>query len=108
MLISKYTYSVKILFPGLLSQSRSFFWDVSLRSLPYTIKNLLYLLRNTTTARYLSLCDMVALDFLALTERFHVIYNDLSTKFKTRVFLRVPATEKGFVLSSSDVFSSAT
>lgn len=71
------------------------------------LDKVLFFLRNNSNSLFLSLVDIICLDFLNKDKRFKLIYNLLSYKFESRIRVEVIIGELESINSVTSLFSSA-
>lgn len=71
------------------------------------LKNVLFFFKNYTNTQFKILIDITCVDFPENKQRFSIIYNVLSIKFRTRIRLSITANELIPVESIVDIFPCA-
>lgn len=74
---------------------------------PENLIKILLFLRNNNNSLFLSLVDIVCIDFPSKDKRFKLIYNLLSYNFESRVRIQVIIGELEYINSVTSLFSSA-
>jgi NADH dehydrogenase (ubiquinone) Fe-S protein 3 len=71
------------------------------------LTNVLSFLKNNSLCQYKILIDITAVDFLSNANRFEVIYNLLSTRYNSRIFIKIDLNNFFQVDSICTLFSCA-
>lgn len=82
-------------------------WDLFARSRPEDINLSAFFLKNGACSRFTTLTDLAAYDRPGRENRFALVYNFLSTRYRSRLFVRVELPEGTAVPSAVSEHPSA-
>lgn len=93
MLLPKYCEQTEQTLSRALGSMRAVGWDLHASVEAKNLLGVVFFLKNNTWSKFNVLTDIAAYDRPSERARFSIVYNFLSLKYGTRLFLRVSAKE---------------
>lgn len=107
MLLPKYCNQTKKTLSRVIGSINAEGWDINASVEPKNLLGVVFFLKSNSWSRFKVLTDIAAYDRPTDEARFSIVYNLLSIKYGTRLFLRVSVKEGEWVPSITSVFPSA-
>lgn len=107
MLLTKYCVQLKGILAKSLKQAQVMHYEITIETCPAFLLNVLFFLKNSTYSRFCILSDLVVSDKPSLKNRFTLVYNLLSLKYGSRLFLGLRIPEFCAVPSVTGTYSAA-
>lgn len=82
-------------------------WDIRAHTTSKHIIPVLFFLKNNSCSRFTVLTDIVALDYPQRPDRFSLVYNLVSVKYNSRIFVQINIKEGEAVPSVFEVYPSS-
>ena len=107
MLLEKFCNQLKDSLSTSLTSVSAKGWDLRAHTTASNLVGVLFFIKSSTSSLFNSLSDVAASDFPEKAPRFELSYNLLSTKYGTRLLLKLPADRGDVVPSITPMFPGA-
>jgi len=107
MLLSKYSDQLQRILSNSLKDTKATKYEIVSTTTPEKLFDVLFFLKNSTYSQFTLLTDITAYDRPECPERFTLVYNLLSVKYNTRLFLSLSVDELGSVPSVTSLYPSS-
>ena len=107
MLLKKYCDQLKTSLSLSLTEVSAKGWDLRAHTTASNLVGVLFFIKSSTSSLFNSLSDIAASDFPDKAERFELSYNLLSTKYGSRLLLKLTVGEGDVVPSITTLFPGA-
>ena len=107
MLLNSYCDQLKQILKNCFYKVVVTHYDITAKTRPFLITNVLFFLKNSTYSQFKVLSDIIVYDHPGKKKRFTIVYNLLSVKYNTRFMLHICSKECESVPSVTTLYSSA-
>lgn len=104
MLLPEYTKQLELSLKDTITKAVVHDWDIQIYTTPANLPSVLFFLKNSACSRFTVLSDIVASDHPERNNRFSLVYNLLSVKYGSRLFVNVALEEGAAVPSISNIY----